>query len=211
MTTTIRHNRRSLASAIGLLFVALTAAAQSPENRQSIPASNFSEIARRAGQASEENRLDDARALYARALAISPRWTEGWWSLGTLEYDQDHYAKAANAFSKLLALNPRNGTAHAMLGLCQFELHQDDVALNHLLAAEKFGVVKNEQLRKVSLFHLGLLQLRARHFSSSKETLDQLAKDGLRTNELVGALGQAALMIRPQQAPPEGTDGYRIM
>ena len=191
-----------------LLTIAISSWAAPPND---VNGRTFTELARAAAAARDAERLQEATALYAKALAIRPRWTEGWWSLGTLEYDEDHYVKAANAFSKLLALNPRNGTAHAMLGLCQFELHQDDVALNHLLAAEKFGVVKNEQLRKVSLFHLGLLQLRARHFSSSKETLDQLAKDGLRTNELVEALGQAALMIRPQQAPPEGTDGYRIM
>jgi len=209
IAATIQHSWRSLVSAIALLFVALTAPAQLPESRHSTPPSNFNEIAQRARRASEENHLDDARALYTRALAIRPRWIEGWWSLGTLEYDQDHYAKAANAFSKLLALDPHNGTAHAMLGLCQFELQQDDLALHNLLAAEKLGVVKDEQLRKVAVFHLGLLQLRALKFSSAKETLSQLAKDGVRTGELVAALGQAALMIRPQDAPAEGTDGDR--
>jgi tetratricopeptide (TPR) repeat protein len=171
----------------------------------------FSELAEKAKRASSENLLDEAAALYARALAQRPRWKEGWWSLGTLEYDQDHYAKAANAFLKLLALDPRNGTAHAMLGLCQFELQQDDLALQNLVAAEKFGVVKDEQLRKVAVFQMGLLQLRALKFSSAKETLWQLAKDGVRTNGLVAALGQAALMIRPQDAPAEGTDGYRVV
>jgi len=171
----------------------------------------FSELAERAKKASNENLLDEAAALYARALAQRPRWIEGWWSLGTLEYDQDHYAKAANAFSKLLALDPHNGTAHAMLGLCQFELQQDDHALANLVAAEKFGVVKDEQLRKVAVFHLGLLQLRSMKFSSAKETLGQLAKDGVRTNELVAALGQAAMMVRPQEAPAQGTDGYYVV
>ena len=171
----------------------------------------FSELAEKAKRASSENLLDEAAALYARALAQRPRWKEGWWSLGTLEYDQDHYAKAANAFLKLLALDPRNGTAHAMLGLCQFELQQDDLALQNLVAAEKFGVVKDEQLRKVAVFQMGLLQLRALKFSSAKETLWQLAKDGVKTNGLVAALGQAALMIRPQDAPAEGTDGYRVV
>jgi len=211
MAATIQHSWRSLVSAIALLFVAATVAAQLPESRHSTPPSKFNEIARRASRASEENHLDDARALYTRALAIRPRWIEGWWSLGTLEYDQDHYAKAANAFSKLLALDPRNGTAHAMLGLCQFELQQDDLALHNLLAAEKLGIVKDEQLRKVAVFHLGLLQLRSRKFSSAKESLCQLAKDGVRTSELVAALGQAALMIRPQDAPAEGTDGDRAL
>src|SRR5690242_21223958 len=92
----------------------------------------FSELAEKAEKASTENRLDEAAALYARALAQRPRWKKGWWSLGNLEYDQDHYAKAARDFEKLIALDPANGTAHAMLGLCQFELGDGEIALKNL-------------------------------------------------------------------------------
>src|SRR5712692_416855 len=169
--------------------------------------SAFSRLVERAEKASEESRLDEAGRLYARALALRPRWADGWWSLGTLEYDQDHYAEAAQAFQKLLGIQPSNGTAHAMLGLCQFELHRDEPALKNLLAAERFGIVKDEQLRKVALYHLGVLQLRARKYRDAQETLLQLAKDGVRTKELIIALGQAALLIRPQESLPEGTQG----
>src|SRR6266852_991277 len=173
--------------------------------------SAFSRLVERAEKASEESRLDEAGRLYARALALRPRWADGWWSLGTLEYDQDHYEEAAQAFQKLLGIQPSNGTAHAMLGLCQFELHRDEPALKNLLAAERFGIVKDEQLRKVALYHLGVLQLRARKYRDSHDTLQQLAKDGARTKELIIALGQAALLIRPQDSPPEGTEGATMI
>src|SRR5436190_23967398 len=68
-----------------------------PQQKKS---TTFSELAEKAKRASNENRLDEAATLYARALAMRSRWKEGWWSLGTLEYDQNHYVKAANAFSK---------------------------------------------------------------------------------------------------------------
>jgi tetratricopeptide (TPR) repeat protein len=136
---------------------------------------------------------------------------EGWWSLGTIEYDQDHYAKAAQDFERLLALDPRNGTAHAMLGLCQFELDKDDLALKNLLKAEALGVVKDEQLRKVALYHMGILELRLRKFGDAKETLDQLARLHVRTKELITALGLAVLLIRPQDAPPEDTPGATVV
>jgi len=178
---------------------------------QSVSESRFNELVAQAQKASADNRLDESVVYYTKALTLRPLWAEGWWSLGTLEYDQDHYAKASNAFTKLLALNPRNGTAHAMLGLCQFEMHLDNAALAHLLAAEKYGVVKDDQLRNVAIFHLGLLQLRSRSFSSAKETFAQLAKDGVRTNELISSLGQVALMIRPENAPAEGTEGFRVV
>lgn len=167
----------------------------------------FAALSKRAAEARDADRLPEAAAFYTRALALQPRWEEGWWSLGTLEYDQDHYAKAALDFERVLGLNPAHGTAHAMLGLCQFELHQDEPALKNLLAAERFGIVKDEQLRNVALYHLGLLQLRARKYRDAHETLLQLARDGVRTKELIVALGQSALLTRPQESLPEPNDG----
>jgi hypothetical protein len=67
-----------------------------------------------------------------------------------------------------------------MLGLCQFELHQDDAALKNLLAAENIGVVKDQQLRIVALYHMGLLELRAGNYGAARETFGQLATSGAR-------------------------------
>jgi predicted Zn-dependent protease len=171
----------------------------------------FDPLSHRAAEARDADRLDEAVALYSKALTLRPRWAEGWWSLGTIEYDQNQYAQAATAFSKLVALQPKNGTAHAMLGLCQFELGKDQPALTNLTAADKLGVLKDEQLRKVAIYHLGLLQLRAKKFSAAKETLAQLARDHVSSKELTTAMGQAALLISPQEAPQEGTEGARIV
>ena len=171
----------------------------------------FNQLAEKAKRASEENRLDEAAGLYTRALALRPRWAEGWWSLGTIEYDQNLYAQAASAFVRLVALQPGNGTAHAMLGLCQFELGRDALALKNLLKAEQFGVIKDDQLRKVALYHMGVLELRARKFGDAKETLDQLVRLRTNTRELVTALGLSVLLISPQDAPPEGTPGATVV
>ena len=171
----------------------------------------FAQLAEKAKRAGEENRLDEAAALYRKALELRPGWKEGWWSLATIEYDQDHYAQSARDFEKLIALDPRNGTAHAMLGLCQFELAKDETALKSLLKAEQLGVIKDEQLRKVALYHMGVLELRARKFDDAKETLDQLAKLAVRTKDLIRALGLAVLLIRLQDAPPEGTPGATVV
>ena len=81
---------------------------------------DFMRLAEKAKKASDEGRLDDAARLYAQALALRPKWVDGWWALGTLEYDRDHYAKAAADFRKLVVLQSNNGMAHAMLGLSEF-------------------------------------------------------------------------------------------
>jgi tetratricopeptide (TPR) repeat protein len=175
------------------------------------PSSTFATLSQRAAEARDANRLEEAATLYTKALALRPKWTEGWWSLGTIEYDQDRYAKAALAFEKVIVLDPANGTAHAMLGLCEFELGKDALALQNLLKAEQLNIIKDEQLRTVALYHLGLLQLRARKFGDAKETLSQLAKVHIRTKEVSTALGLAALLIAPKDAPPEGTPGATML
>lgn len=71
-----------------------------------------------------------------------------------LEYEQDRYGEAAQVFQKVLTLQPSNGTAHAMAELCQFELGKDELALRDLLAADQLGIVHDERLRKVALYHV---------------------------------------------------------
>jgi tetratricopeptide (TPR) repeat protein len=39
----------------------------------------------------------------------------------------------------------------------------------------------------------------------------QVAKDGIKTRELITALGQAALLIQPQGAPPEGSESASVI
>jgi tetratricopeptide (TPR) repeat protein len=172
---------------------------------------SFSKLSKQADQARDTDRLDEAAALYVRALALQPKWAEGWWSLGTIEYDRDQYARAAVDFEKVIALDSSNGTAHAMLGLCQFELGKDERALTNLLAAERLGVTKDERLRNVALYHMGILQLRVKKFGDAKETLGHLAVDRVRTKELTIGLGLAALLLTPKESPPEGTPGADVV
>jgi len=218
--STLRENRFGSAIAKIVLLMGLRLAliallimvscCTGAQTRQSTP-TDFGTLASRAAEARDADRLEEAAGLYSNALALRPRWVEGWWSLGTLEYDLDHYARAAHAFEKVIAMDPKHGTAHAMLGLCQFELGKDEQALKNLLAAERLGVTKDEQLRKVALYHMGLLQLRAKKFGDAKETLGHLAADRVSTKELTTGLGLAALLLRPQDAPPEGTPGATIV
>lgn len=196
-----------------LLLLTLTPLLQLTAYAQTTPSSTarFKSLSEQAAKASSENRLDEATTLYRKALVLRPNWAEGWWSLGTLEYDQDHYANAARDFEKLIALDEKNGTAHAMLGLCQFELGKDDSALKNLLAAEHLGVLKDAQLRNVALYHMGMLQLRAGRYGDARETFGQLARDKVRTRELTTGLGLAALLIKPQTAPADGTPGASVV
>jgi tetratricopeptide (TPR) repeat protein len=194
-----------------LVVLALAVGAASQGEMQSSSSTNFETLSAKAAEARDADRLDEAITLYRRALVLRPRWTEGWWSLGTLQYDQSHYAPAAKDFEKVIALDAANGTAHAMLGLCEFELGEDVPALKNLLEGRRLGLLKNPDLNNVVLYHLSLLELRARKYHNAMDTLTQLVQEGVKTKEVITALGMTALLVQPDEAPPEGTPGAAVV
>lgn len=207
-----RHKSRrgGLARAAFCAALFLGSSPAFPQTKSPAPQS-FKQLSEQAAKASEENRLDDAAVLYRKALALQPHWAEGWWALGTLQYDKNQYAPAAHAFEKLVALRPANGSAHAMLGLCQIELEQDADALKHLSSAEQLGVLEDAQLRRVVLYQLGSVQLRSRRFTDAKTSFGQLVRDGVRSDELTTGMGMAALGILPANLPDKNTPGRDVV
>lgn len=166
---------------------------------------SFESLSTQAAAARDADHLDEAASLYRQALTLNPNWTEGWWSLGTLEYDLNNYRDAASAFEKLCALDSKAGSARIMLGLSEFELGNDSSALAHIQEGEQIGVAANEQLRHVALFHEGVLLQRRGKFEASQRALDSLCIAGVETAGLDATLGMVALRIQdrtpPAQAP----------
>ena len=171
----------------------------------------FDSLAQRADAARDADRLEEAVALYKKAMALRPKWAEGWWSLGTIEYDRNNYRAAASAFRQLLPLSPKDGTVFAMLGLSEFELGQDDAALKHLEEAKRLQVSTNPQLRLVMLYHDGILLLQAKKYQSAETSLGALCRDQLPNNDVVHALGLAVFRVPPRDAPSEGTPGAQVV
>ena len=169
------------------------------------PSTTFAALSKRADEARDADRLPEAAALYTQALALRPKWAEGWWSLATLEYDQDYYAKAALDFEKLLALQPANGTAHAMLGLCDFELGRDQQALQHIQKGKNIGLTKDAGLWNVVLYHEGILLQRNGRFETAQATLEDLCLRGSQGDEVANALGMALLRLTSKTPPLPGS------
>jgi tetratricopeptide (TPR) repeat protein len=174
------------------------------------PAS-FVALAAKADAARDANRLDDALLLYKNALALRPGWAEGWWSLGTIQYDQNAYAEAARAFRKVVTLAPRNGTAYVMLGLSEFELGRDDLALQHLEKGESLGLDKDPELRHVFLYHQGVLLQRRGKFQAARDILEQLCLQGVESGELVRTLGMTLLRQRSKAQPAPGSEDAEVV
>ena len=182
----------------------------SPAQTNSFPKS-FRSYVEQADRAAAENRLAQAVPLYRRALKIKPTWKEGWWKLGTSLYDQDQYKAASTAFARLLAFDPKNGTAHLFLGLCQYELHEDAPALAHIESARKLGILDDSKLRSVMLYHQGLLLLRRGAFELALEALNRLSREQPQSGEVEMALGMAMLRMLPQELPGESSPEREIV
>ena len=163
--------------------------------------SNFAQLSARANAARDANRLDEAVALYKKALALRPKWAEGWWSLGTIQYDRNSYLESARAFATLIALKPDDGTAHVMLGLSQFELGKDTLALKHIEKGKQLGISNDPQLRKVVLYHEAVLLQRAGMFEGAQQTLEQMCLEGVRSDDIHRTLGMVLLRM-PNRNPP---------
>jgi tetratricopeptide (TPR) repeat protein len=164
-----------------------------------------------ANAARDAQQLDKAVLLYRQALALQPAWTEGWWSLGTIYYDADNYADAANAFSKVVAQDYRQGTARAMLGLCEFELGQEVEALRDIEASKSLGVIEDAQLRQVVLFHEGLLLQRASRFEGAQKALSSLCLSGIRGDEVQQTFGMVVLRMPDKKPPAAGSEDAEVV
>ena len=160
--------------------------------------SGFNTLVEQANAARESDRTDDALVLYRKALALQPAWAEGWWYIGTLLYDRDDYAGAASALRKAVELSPQSGKALAMLGLSEAKLGRNGDALKHIEKGWALGAGGDESLRRVLLFTRGTLLLAAGEFSKAQEALDLLAHEGADQEELIDALGESVLGIRPE-------------
>ena len=165
------------------------------------------DVFRQAGEAREANHIDEAIHLYQKALSENPKWTEGWWYLGTLFYDRDEYTGAAPAFVKAAALDPKAGTTWAMLGLCEMKLAKNAEALQHLQEARTLGVAKDQQLLQVVTYSLARLWLERGNeqgdFEKAQDYLDVLVREGVESDDLTFALGCAVLRTRPSTANAE--------
>lgn len=192
-----------------VLVSGLPAHTQAPRRARNSP--DFQQLATQAADARDAERLTEAASLYKQALALKPSWTEGWWSLATILYDQNSYAPAARAFGKVVSYDPNNGTAHLMLALCQYWLNLDDSAMHNIQIAKKLGIRVDQELRRVLVYHEGMLLLRKGRYEDSIEAVKGLAQEGVNSDDLDTALGLAVLMVRPKDAPPGPSPHHQVV
>ena len=83
----------------------------------------------------DAGRLDDARELHRRALAMDPSYSTPFGSMGFPLYWNGRYEEAGHEFRRALLFDPRAPHAHLGLGLLALEAHRWDEAAMRLTSA----------------------------------------------------------------------------
>ncbi|MGJ5813297.1 tetratricopeptide repeat protein [Paludibaculum fermentans] len=171
------------------------------------PTAAIAKLATQATEAAQANRPEDAMRLYRQAVTFAPTWDEGWWHLGTLQYDAQKYAACRDSFRRFVSLQPKLGGAYAFLGLCEFQTKEYPAALADLEKGYALGLRLEDPVTRVALYRAALLQTQAGNFERALQLCRLLTRMKPNDPAVVAVAGLAALRLAI--FPQELTEGDR--
>ncbi len=172
------------------------------------PAS-FAEVARRAAESRDAGQTAEAIRLYREAVALRPRWDEGWWHLGALLHQSEDYLEGREAMRRFVGLKPESGPGRALLGLCE-EGAGDREAATKSLAKGLFELgMPAGELKEVALWHLAALYVKQGEFERAHDPLKWLARGLPPSPGLEDTIGLA--LLRSPLAASEIPDSRRTL
>jgi len=195
-----------------LLLVATGALAQTgpPQTQPSpTPPQGFDELSREAQKTYEAGNTERAEQLFTRAVRLRPGWAEGWWAIGMIAYQRDHYPQCRDALTRMVELDKSAAPGFALLGLCEFRTQQYDKALGHLKKAHMLVPASESggPLLDMADYHLALLLTRQGAFEVAQEVMLRVALKERNNSEMAFAAGLASL--RMPILPPEVPDNQK--
>lgn len=150
--------RRNTAILIFSLLLCGTGALHPQSETHEDATQSFEQLASHAQAALDAEDVPEAIRLYSRATALRPTWSEGWWHLGTLQFDSGHFLEARNAFQHFVSTEHREpGPGFGMLGLSEFQLKHYTAALPALERSVSLGLGSNPDFTHTVLYHDGIL------------------------------------------------------
>jgi len=193
--------------AIGFVTMVIVLAANAPAQTA---AQTFDDISSQAQKAYQDNLPAEAIRLYSQAVSLRPGWAEGWWALGMIQYEGDHYAECRDALTRMVKLDTSAVPGWALLGLCEFRTGEYGAAFEHLKKAHM--MLPNQQavgqLMDVADFHLSMLLIRQGAFELAQEVMVRVAREARNNPDMVFATGLASLRmpVLPSDVPENERD-----
>lgn len=156
---------------------------------------SFDGLVAQAADARDKNDIPRAIELYSQAVELNPKWPDGWWFLGSLEYGAGSYAQARDALSRFLELTPRAGPATALRGLCEFETGEYSRALADIQDGISLGAANQPRNAQILRYHAGLLLTQAGRFEDALKSYAYFAENRITNPELLISIGLAGLRM----------------
>jgi tetratricopeptide (TPR) repeat protein len=118
---------------------------------------------------------------------------ESAWRQAAALFSEARYADAIPALKSWLASKNQDGTAWAMLGLCEFETKDYDNALLHLQKGAAMGLGGSPEAVRLARYRLSLLLIRSARFERATTLLIPDAEGNSLSRQIQFALGMALL------------------
>lgn len=165
-----------------------------PALAQSAPAA-FDDLVAQASAARDQNNVSRAIDLYQQAEQLNPRWSDGWWFLGSLDYGTNDYAGAKDALTRYLKLTPSAGPAFALRGLCEFETGDYAQSLQDIERGLSLGAGNQPRNAQILFYHEALLLTLTGQFEAALAKYAWFAKNGIDNPEMLTGIGLAGLRV----------------
>ncbi len=149
----------------------------------------------------QEGRLAEAAEAYRGLLACTPDWAEGWWRLGTLEYDRGSFAAARDAFSRLIEHRPDHGLGYLFRGLASLKLQHWPEALDDLRRSRDRGLGPDRRFHILAAHSEAAALCRLGRYDEAFPLLRQLVNADPENPRIHELLGVAVLRL---EYPAEG-------
>jgi len=187
-----------LAAAFLILALSTTAIGQAPPDAQD-------DLIAQASAARMQNDVPRAIELYSQAVERNPKWPDGWWFLGSLQYGTGAYVAARDALSHYLEMIPSAGPAFALRGLCEYETAEYSKALADIQHGISLGAANQSRNEQILRYHEALLLTREGDYANALKMYSFFAKNGMTNPELLDAIGLAGLRmpLLPKDVPAE--------
>jgi len=190
-----------------LLFFSLLVPARAAA--QSDP--SFDDLVQKAAAARERDDVPQAVELYSEAVRLKPDWPDGWWFLGSLQYEANSYSASQDALTHYVELVPDGGPAWALRGLCEFETGDYTQSLADIERGESLRAASQSRDEKVLRYYEAQLLTRSGRFERALQKYAPLAQGTVRNPELLVGIGLAGLRtpLLPKELRVDKTDLFK--
>ena len=137
--------------------------------------------------------MPQAIELYGQAVKLDPKWPDGWWFLGSMQYATDQYTEAKVALTHYIELTPDATAALALRGLCEFEVAEYSQSLADIQRALSLGAANQPRNEGILRYHEALLLTRSGRFEDALQRYGYFARNGINSPEIFAGIGLAGL------------------